>query len=301
MKAACKALRTSIWCTSISFVATIIMCVLAIVYKDYTIINIILNIAIGFLGSSFVALLLSIPAYIVAKRQVLERYWDNSRILIKDISNIDYLECDYNVDDVKGYIHEKNNREMFEKIGFKDTNDKFKEYEDRLIDECISRNEVDKKYAKVKVENDIEEFRNKVKEVCLQYIQTADNCSTRNLTFLLGDIEFFSGKKEYVKIYKNLYKPFRDLLDEICSEVVHFRLFINNKGNEVVVMEKILNLQNRIYKRKIKENDGYIFENVFHVFIDKMLINLENFRAMMYNMSAEKQKIYPRYCKTSKK
>ena len=47
----------------------------AVVNYDSIITNIILNISIGFLGSSFVALLLSIPSYLVAKRQVLERYF----------------------------------------------------------------------------------------------------------------------------------------------------------------------------------------------------------------------------------
>lgn len=54
----------------------------AVVNYDSIITNIILNISIGFLGSSFVAFLLSIPSYLVAKRQVLERYWDSSRLLI---------------------------------------------------------------------------------------------------------------------------------------------------------------------------------------------------------------------------
>lgn len=60
----------------------------AVVNYDSIITNIILNISIAFLSSSFVALLLSIPSYSVAKRQVLERYRDSSRLLIKNISKI---------------------------------------------------------------------------------------------------------------------------------------------------------------------------------------------------------------------
>lgn len=68
MKSVCKSLKTSIICTSLFLLVTIIMSV-AVVNYDSIITNIILNISIGFLGSSFVALLLSIPSYSVATIQ----------------------------------------------------------------------------------------------------------------------------------------------------------------------------------------------------------------------------------------
>lgn len=300
MKSACKSLKTSIICTSLFLLVTIIMSV-AVVNYDSIITNIILNISIGFLGSSFVALLLSIPSYLVAKRQVLERYWDSSRLLIKNISKIKYLDCNYNIDNMIGYIHEKNNKIMYEKLKIKDVNSKLKEYEDKLIDEYLAKNKVDKKYAKVIVEKEIEDFRKETKEVCLQYIEAADNYSTSQLSFLLGDIEFISGRNEYINLHKNLYQPFHDLLDDICSEAYHFRLFINNEGNEAVVIEKVLNLQNKIYRKEYKEKDKYTFENLFNDFRDKMLIKLEDFRAMIYNIAPEDQKIYPIYSRIVKK
>lgn len=300
MKSACKSLKTSIICTSLFVLVTFIMSIVVINYNN-TITNIILNVSIGFLGSSFVALLLSIPSYLVAKKQVLERYWDSSRLLIKNISKIKYLDCNYNIDNIIGYIHEKNNKNMYESLKIKDANNKLKEYEDKLIDEYLSKNQVDKKYAKTIVEKEVEDFRKEAKDVCLQYIEAADNCSTSQLIFLLGDIEFISGKKEYINIHRNLYQPFHDLLDDICSEAYHFRLFINNEGNEAEVIEKVLHLQDKIYRKEYREKDEYIFENLFNDFRDKMLINLENFRAMVYNINPEEQKIYPIYSKAVKK
>lgn len=94
-------------------ILTIILSILTLNY-DFKILDIILNISIGLFASTIVALLLNIPAYNVAKRQLLERFWEESRKLISSISKIDYLLNEYDEKTIINYINALNNKKWIE-------------------------------------------------------------------------------------------------------------------------------------------------------------------------------------------
>lgn len=95
MKSSCKSLKLSIVLGVIFIISTIILSILSLKCKS-EVIDIILNISIGLLGSTMVALLLNIPAYDVSKRQLLEKFWHESGRLIARFDKIDYLFNEYN-------------------------------------------------------------------------------------------------------------------------------------------------------------------------------------------------------------
>ena len=301
MKAACKALLTSIYCSVIFLILTIIFVVLYIYFESNSIVEIVLNIFVGLFGSSFVALLLSIPAYSVAKRQLLEKYFEHARVLIRNISKIKYLNFCFNEKNLIGYIQECNNEKFYSKIKLKRDNKALKEYKKNIMHEYLLSNELDKEDAEKNVKDKIESFRKAVKKICLKYIEVSENVSTSQLSNLYGDMQFFTGKKELEKIYKNLYKPFVDILNEIIYESYHLKLYINDKGNEAVAIEKISKLQNKIYRIEIKEDSEYKWEILYNDFVDTMLIELEKFRANIYNIKPESQNLHPVSFKMIKK
>ena len=81
MKSSCRTLKLSIVLGVLFIISTIILSILSLKCNSEAI-DIILNISIGLLGSTMVALLLNIPAYDVSKSQLLERFWHESGRLI---------------------------------------------------------------------------------------------------------------------------------------------------------------------------------------------------------------------------
>ena len=311
MKANCKALKISIVISSIFFALIIASIPLTLIY-DNKILEVFLNIFIGLFGSGCVSLLLAIPAYNVSKRQLLEKYWQETRRLTEKFSNIQFLFNEYSKDVVVSYINELKNKKWKEEFN-KISKDKIivedGKYKNALIKEYISNHpeiakEISKEslkiYASGRVDKDIEKLRNKAKEIYIQYINISKE-STTELNFMLGDIKFFSGKKPFTKIHNNTYKPLHEMLNKIKVECYHFQLFLDGEGNEAEALEKIFDLQKELFDVEIKEYDDYKSYIINNKFLNKMLINLENFRADMYGIEPEDQHFHPIECRTCKK
>ena len=298
MKTACKTLKWSLGITILSLILSIFLFTFSL-YYNISLINFLLNLFIGIFSSSIVALLISIPNYIVTKKQLLERYWIESRRLIISIYKIEYLDIEFNKEDFIGYIKETRNnlwKEEFNKLA----KNKVKiddEYKNRLLEylsikhddlkEKLSK-EGFKVYLNQELEKETNEILKNMDKILYQY-KKCDEESTTNLNFMLGDTEFISGKNFYNKMYKNLYKPIFNLLSNIRKEISCFNLYLNNEGNKATVLEKILNLQSKIFT--VKENKEVI--TIFNSFNDKMQSNLELFRSKIYNVKPIQNEIHP--------
>ena len=311
MKVNCKTLKLSLFISSVSLILIIIFSIL-LFHVNCKIIEILLNIFIGLFGSGCVALLLSIASYNVSKRQLLEKYWQETKGLIMKISDITYLFNKYNEESVVCYVNELKNRkwrEEFNSISSEKLELEDEKYKQLLIEEFID----DKKdfknfdsnnsfcqYASKCVEIDIEKMRNDAKEIYSQYIELSKD-STIELSFMLGDIEFFSGNKAYDRIYNNLYKPLYDILNIIQRESYHFQLFLNGEGNEAIALEKLFDIQNKIFEVKIKENDECKIYTINNTIFNKLLVSLETLRADIYNVKPENVELHPIECRTYNK
>lgn len=311
MKANCKALKVSIIISSIFLILIIFFTPLVLIYEN-KLLEVLLNIFIGLFGSGCVALLLAIPAYNVSKRQLLEKYWQETRRLIEKFSNLQFLFNEYSDDVIVSYVNELKNKKWKEEFN-KISKDKIvvedKKYKDILIKEYINNHpELAKKvskgsiqiYASECVDTNIEKLRNKAKEIYEQYINISKE-STIELSFMLGDMQFFSGKNPYIKTHNNTYQPLFEMLNKIKEECYHFQLFLDGEGNEAVVLEKILELQKEVFDVEIKESDDYKSYIINNKFLNKMLINLEEFRADMYGVEPEEQYLHPVECRTYNK
>lgn len=298
MKTACKTLKWSLGITILSLILSIFLFTFSL-YYNISLINFLLNLFIGIFSSSIVALLISIPNYIVTKKQLLERYWIESRRLIISIYKIEYLDIEFNKEDFIGYIKGTRNnlwKEEFNKLA----KNKVKiddEYKNRLLEYLSIKHDdlkekLSKKGFKVYLNQELEKETNEIlknmDKILYQY-KKCDEESTTNLNFMLGDTEFISGKNFYNKMYKNLYKPIFNLLSNIRKEISCFNLYLNNEGNKATVLEKILNLQSKIFT--VKENKEVI--TIFNSFNDKMQSNLELFRSKIYNVKPIQNEIHP--------
>lgn len=298
MKTACKTLKWALGITILSLILSIFLFIFSL-YCNVSSVNFLSNLFIGIFSSSIVTLLISIPNYIVAKKQLLERYWEESRRLILSIYNIEYLNIEFNKDDFIGYINEISNNLWKEEFN-KYAKNKVKidvEYKNRLL-EYLSIKHYDLKeklskdgfeiYLNQELEKETSEILKNMDKILHQY-KKCDEESTINLNFMLGDTEFIFGKNFYNKMYKNLYEPIYNLFSNIREEIVHFNLYLNNKGNRAIVLEKILNLQNKIFT--VEEDEEGI--TIFNSFNDKIRSNLELFRSKIYNVKPIQNEIHP--------
>lgn len=298
MKTACKTLKWSLGITGLSLILSIFLFILSLHYNVSSI-NFSLNLFIGIFSSSIVTLLISIPNYIVARKQLLEKYWEETRRLIISIYNIEYFDIEFNKEDFIGYINEINNNLWKEEFNNCAKN-KIKiddEYKNKLL-EYLSIKHCDLKkklsrdgfeiYLNQELEKETNEVLKNMNKILYQY-KKIDEESTIDLDFMLGDTEFISGKKFYKEMHKNLYEPIYNLLSSIREEIYHFNLYLNNEGNKAIVLEKILNLQNKIFT--VEESEEGI--TVFNSFNDKMHSNLELFRAKIYNVKPIQNEIHP--------
>ena len=303
MKANCKALYLSITICSIAFLLILLFSSFVLKFENKPF-EIILNIFIGIFGSSCVALLLAIPAYNVSKRQLLEKYRQEAEKLIKKFSDIEFLFNEYSDKLVVDYINELRNKKWQEEYS-KICNNKnikyYQKYKDMLIEEFIKNRpdlerqvskEALQQHANDLVDKHIEKIRNKGKKICKQYIEISKETTTE-LTFMLGDMQFFLGKKPYIKIYYNIYMPLLEMLNRIKEEVIHIQLFLDGEGSEAVAIDTIFAFQKELFDVEIKETADDKTLMVYNKFLDKMLLNLEVFRADMYGIKPEKINIYP--------
>ena len=96
--------------------------------------------------------MLAIPVYNVSKRQLLEKYWQETRRLIEKFSNLQFLFNEYSDDVIVSYVNELKNKKWKEEFN-KISKDKIvvedKKYKDILIKEYINNHpELVKKVSK---------------------------------------------------------------------------------------------------------------------------------------------------------
>ena len=308
MKANCKALKLSIVITIVSFILVTIFSIL-VLNNECKLLDILLNIFIGILGSGCVTLLIAIPSYNVSKRQLLEKYWHETKRLIEILSDVKFLFNEYDEEVIVSYINElkdKKWKEEYNKISEEKITLEDEKYKEELIAEFINnrpnlKKEVSEEklhdYASNCIDKYVEKLRKKANEIYKQYINISKE-STIELSFMLGDMQFFRGKKPFTKIYNNTYIPTFNILNMISEESYHFHLFLNGEGNEAVAVEKLFMLQKELFEVETKETKDDIIYIINNKFFNKMLINLEIFRADMYGIKPEYPDLHPIQCRT---
>lgn len=301
MKSNCKSLRLSILLAIIFSCLTFLFICLFLNYR-LEIFEIIMNLLIGLLGSTMVALLLNIPTYNVSKRQLLESYWEEVERLTRLINKVDYLFCDYDSEVVISYIHSLKQKpwiDEFNKVSKKKIPADYKKYKEILV-KCFQTENTELKeklskhgfdiYSSEQVDKYLQKFKTEYDEIINEYINLSKE-STSKLNVLIGNMEFLCGKKKMIEIHKKTYQPLYELLNKIKEEAYHFNLYLKGEGNEAVCVEKVLELQKELFNVKYENNSEIIYDS----FCDNLSKESENLRAYIYNIVPEYLEIHPRY------
>lgn len=301
MKVNCKASKLAIIISTILLVMAILFKLLDIKYSNnFT--GFMKDIFLGSFCSSIVAVFFYISAYKVERKRVLEQYWNECRRMIIGLNDIEYLNIDYDKDIFIKFINEQKNKlwitEYYKQIKQKIPT---KEFENtKLIKEEIKKDnkelfekiskDAGEKYLEEKIEKIYNKTTDKINKIVEQYLNYLKQ-STDNLNFILGDIEFFTGKANYIKTHA-MFQKIYDLRVKMQESARHFRYYVEGEGNKAVVLSEILELQKSIFKVEDNEDSKIVYRE----FCDTMELALEEFRAkIIYNIEPDKIKIVPIY------
>ena len=285
MKTKCNTLILTIWLFTVSFICLTIFFILYKIYS-YDLFEYFYNIFLGLFGSSFVVFIIAITEYRVAKTQLLEKIWNESNILTKQLYKIQPLV--YNIDRelIENYINEIVFNNSFKGIPKPekrhDAYDKiFSYYEKYYIKdiENLSKNER-KKFIDSIIKQKEKEIINDLNIAIDQYLNL-NNYSFINFNNLLGDVKFFSGKRYYDELLLNIYKPLYDIYDELKEKVCyHLRLYKDGETNRPdVLLNIILNNQKKLFKVRKKTVKKHRCNFIFNYFCDIMNDKIEEFRS----------------------
>mgnify|MGYP006916042071 CR=1 FL=1 len=284
MKTKCKTLRLSIIIWIISLILFTVFYFLKIEY--------LYNIFLGLFGSSFVVFLIAIPEYNTAKRQLLEKIWVEASSLVRNISHIEPIIVHYDEKLIQGCINEylfNKNENLVRLLGYKD---EYQKQLKRILSKEESNNlkKLNNREKEELLNSDynyeIESVIKSVKESSKEYLNIK-NISLDNLNNLIGDLEFFTGEKEFKNIMENIYAPIRDIYNSIKIDVCpHLKSSKNNKGvgNIDYAFEIIMSYQNKQFTKEVKEDKYSTCIIYYDTFVDNMLEKLEQLRAYMYHV-----------------
>ena len=298
MKVNCRALKISIWISSSLLVLALVFEFMDIKFQNSIIMGFIKDILMGTFCSSVVTIFFYGSAYKVEKIRLLEKYWNQIRILLNELYKIEYLDLEYNKELIINYINEKESNlwiKEYNKIEKEDKIEEKSKYTKLLIEKIVE--EKDNIFSKLSkqgkdlfISENLDkldaEIVQKIDKSIDQYIETL-NYSTENLSNLLGDMEFFNSKIGYPKAY-DLYKEISELKKNIQAEIPHFNYYKSGEGNKAVVLKKILEVQRLIFRVEERNNKEFAGTIIYNDFNDRMHKKLEEFRAdIIYNVEPE--------------
>lgn len=285
MKTKCKSLKLSILISIISFILFTTFFFLnkffeCIWYEYFT------NIFLGFFGSSFIVFLIAIPEYRVAKTQVLEKIWNESRKLNIQLYKIKPFHSRIDTELLSDYLNEWLFRQTDEdKLLY---GDKHEAYDKMYSYFCKYRNHEIKKIPKEEkdkyindlIENEGKRILKELEEIIDQYLNLK-NYSLQEMNNLLGDVEFFTGKSEYKKLHETIYQPLLDMYNDLKNNICyHFDLYRNREANRIdVLFGMIIETQKKLFRVEEQKDDNEEWYIIYSDFCDSIEDKIEEFRA----------------------
>lgn len=295
MKTKCKTLKLSITISALSLIIFSIFFFLNN-YGENIWYEYIYNISLGLFGSSFVVFLITITEYGVAKTQLLEKIWNEGRILNNQLHKIKPIHSRVNDKLLVDYINEWLFCQTEEdKILFENKHEAYDELYNYFLEKHKNEiKEMSKRETNDYIDSLIESERKKVlddlEKIINQYLNL-NNYSFLEMNNLLGDVQFFTGKKQYLILYQNIYEPLRNMYNELKENVCyHFELYRNGEANRPdVLLSILLEHQQKLFRIENKNEKDYEWDMIFAYFCDEMDDKIEEFRAnTIYRCKEEK-------------
>jgi uncharacterized protein YlzI (FlbEa/FlbD family) len=111
----------------------------------------------------------------------------------------------------------------------------------------------------------------------------ASQIDLENLSNAYGNLDFlFGNKKIRIAAFESIYAKLQEYRNKIASEVFHFNMVKDGKGNFAVCCKKIMELNDFFFATEITVSDGIERTIVYQEKFDNVSDRIEEFRSKIY-------------------
>lgn len=264
--------KRAVYATAIITAITLITCFAFHQTKPF-----IYDISLACFGSAVLGLVVAYTAYSAERRDAMEQFWDEGIALTTGIRKIKHLEFDEPIELVKNAIKEE--------MGIVFSDDKSKNAKEKLKSWLEENRYPDD--GRLDYEEALEKY---CQDILKAYLRSIIDCAQSYVDFSESGIRGLSnayGRMDYLfanhsirrSAYEEIYRRIYDFHKSCREEAYHFTLAINRQGNLLACLNKVLELDAKLYKQ---------YNNmVFASFADELDKELEKFRSKIYGVSPE--------------
>lgn len=256
------------------------------------------NLFLALFGSAFLGLIMSVTEYYVERKRALESFWKTSLRVTNELRKAKPMNCEIPKDLCIQCIAEKINNQEYDRyggematlLGLSREETKAKAYANWIADnECPTFSEGDDidnillRVAHDRIDHEYERFISRIDNlIMISKIDLSDvSQAYENLDFLAN-----GNRKIKLFAYNKIYNKLSEVLNRVRSEVYHFNLWKEGKGNFVVCISKVYELQELLFNEETRTDEGVEFRLVFAKVVDEIMESLEEFRVFIYGTKA---------------
>lgn len=285
-------MRAKKWLTFATIICTIASVVLMIVFQCNDI-KIGYDISLALFGSAFLGFIMSLIEYFSERKSSMEKFWIEARKVIiqfrkaKPIVISEPEELIFN-----SFAEEIHNREV-ERYGEKIANSLGLKKESKAKNEYIAwmesheimnftENDNISEILDELYKQHLEENKVCFSSIIDNYIDLS-NISLSDLDSAYGSLDFMFGNKKIRRTaYEEIFNKVREIRNSIYSEVYHFNLWKEGKGNFVICAMKAMEISKILFESKISESGALKQECIYQRAFDEIEESLEDFRIKIY-------------------
>ena len=288
------------WLIIITLIVSIVSFIIAFVIdKKSTCIY--YDVSMALFGSAALGFIMSITEYYVERRKAMEEFWIQAVNVLKELKKIKHLDLDAPLDlIIEAFGEERSNEwnQMFamlsedKEIHHDAKNNLISWYEANIplpFDENTDTDKELEELYKTKLESYKKSFM-----YCMDSYQIASSVELGLLDNAYGNLDFiFANRCIRKKAYDSIYDKIRKSVIQFKTEVYHFNLLKDGKGNFPVCATKVSDLDKDYFWSNEETVHGYtntlIYQNIF----DDIDASLEEFRCKIYRTKYEAPKREP--------
>lgn len=277
------------WLTVITLIVSILSLVAAFVIgKDSN--CIFYDVSMALLGSAVLGFIMSIAEYYVERRKAMEEFWNQAINILRELRKIKHLDLDAPADLIIEAFGEERSNEwnqvfslLFDEneIQHKSKDSLIYWYEENVPLQFDENTDVEKELEEL-YQSEMEDYKSSFMH-CMSSYRLASSVELEILDNAYGNLDFIIANKSIrKKAYDSIYDKIRKIVIQLRTEVYHFNLVKDGKGNFPVCAAKVLDLDKEYFLSKEVTEHGYthtlIYQNVF----DDIDASLEEFRCKIY-------------------
>lgn len=293
-------MRAKKWLTFATIICTIASIVLMIAFQCNDI-KIGYDISLALFGSAFLGFIMSLIEYFSERKSSMEKFWIEARKVLVQFRNAKPIVMNEPEELILNSLAEEINNREIEKYGEEVANSLGLKKESKAKDEYIAwmeshevinfteNDDISRILDEIYVQR-LEERRTYFSSIIDNYIDLS-SISLSDLDSAYGSLDFMFGNKKIRRIaYEEVFNKVREIRNSIYSEVYHFNLWKEGKGNFVICAMKALEISKALFESKISESGALKQEYIYQRAFDEIEESLEDFRIKIY-WSQKKEQI----------